>query len=217
MLVHQQKDIPTLIKDTGLVETRRRQIVQAAVDLFIQKGFHKTTTREIASRANFSIGTLYEYIQSKEDILYLVCEFIHSEMEKQVKEAIKPADTGRDTLKNAIDRYLRVCDRMQDHILLIYRETASLPGDSISYVLKNEARITGMFEDILTRGKDDGTLKLRHHRGITLIAHNIAVLGHMWTFRRWFLKKAFTLDEYIELQTSLILNELSSHNGAGPP
>ncbi len=42
------KDIPTQVKDPDLVQRRRRQIADAAVQLFIDKGFHKTTTRQIA-------------------------------------------------------------------------------------------------------------------------------------------------------------------------
>ena len=42
------KDVPTQVKDPELVKRRRLQIVDAAVELFIKKGFHKTTTRQIA-------------------------------------------------------------------------------------------------------------------------------------------------------------------------
>ena len=40
------EDIPTQVKDPDLVKRRRRQIADAAVQLFIEKGFHKTTTRK---------------------------------------------------------------------------------------------------------------------------------------------------------------------------
>ena len=89
--MHGTKDIPTQIKDPELVERRRRQIVDAAVQLFIKNGFHKTTTRQIAGAAGFSIGSLYEYIASKEDILYLVCDAIHAEVERGVSEAMARA------------------------------------------------------------------------------------------------------------------------------
>ena len=49
-------------------------MIKGAVTLFKEKGFHRTTTREIAKAAGFSIGTLYEYIRTKEDVLYLVCD-----------------------------------------------------------------------------------------------------------------------------------------------
>ncbi|MCH7960453.1 MAG: helix-turn-helix transcriptional regulator, partial [Candidatus Hydrogenedentes bacterium] len=68
----ERKSIPTQVKDSELVVQKRREIVDAAVGLFIRKGYHQTTTRKIAREAGFSIGSLYEYIASKEDILYLV-------------------------------------------------------------------------------------------------------------------------------------------------
>ena len=55
-------------------------MIQGAVKLFKEKGFHRTTTREIAKEAGFSIGTLYEYIRTKEDVLFLVCDSIYNEV-----------------------------------------------------------------------------------------------------------------------------------------
>ena len=208
-LPHSRKNIPTQVKDPGLVEKRRRQIVDAAVGLFINKGFHQTTTREIARAGGFSIGTLYEYIQSKEDVLYLVCDAIHSAMETQVRQAIDQGTTGRETLIKAVAGYFSVCDVMQDHILLIYQESSSLHPDSLKFVLENDARMTRIFEGILHRGVHDGTLYAGSESAIELTAHNITVLGHMWTFRRWFLARRYTIEEYTRLQTSLILSELS--------
>jgi AcrR family transcriptional regulator len=95
---HATKEIPTQIKNPELVEQRHRQIIDAAVPLFINHGFHKTTTRQIARSAGISIGSLYEYIASKEDILYLVCDAIHGEVERRVSEAMARASDGRSSL-----------------------------------------------------------------------------------------------------------------------
>ncbi len=95
-------DIPTQVKNRDLVERRRRQIVDAAVELFIQNGFHKTTTRQIAAAAGFSIGSLYEYVASKEDILYLVCDAIHAEMERGMAEAMQRASNEDNPLAEVI-------------------------------------------------------------------------------------------------------------------
>lgn len=205
-----QKNIPTLVKDADLVAKRRGQIIEAAVGLFIKKGFHQTTTREIAAAAGFSIGTLYEYIQSKEDVLYLVCDAIHSAVETRLRQAGGRERTGREALVSAIADYIRVCERMKDSILLIYQESGSLEPDSLKYVLANEERVTAIFEEILRQGAADGSLSLDGTRAAQLMAHNIVVLGHMWTFRRWFLSRHYSLEEFIKLQTSLILSDLSA-------
>lgn len=49
-------------------EERRSQILTAATHLFAQKGFHATTTRDIANLADLSEGTLYNYFGNKEQI-----------------------------------------------------------------------------------------------------------------------------------------------------
>ena len=139
------KDIPTQIKNPELVERRRRQIADSAVQLFIRNGFHKTTTRQISQAAGFSIGSLYEYIASKEDILYLVCDSIHTEVERLVTQIMSRAGGGVEALTEVIREYFLVCDRMSDFILLIYQETRSLPNQWQKRVLENELRITGLF------------------------------------------------------------------------
>jgi AcrR family transcriptional regulator len=52
-----------------LVEARRNQILDAAAQVFAEKGFHRATTREIAGTAGISEGTIYNYFDSKESLL----------------------------------------------------------------------------------------------------------------------------------------------------
>ena len=202
-----RKAIPSMVKDPMLIQRRREQIIEAAVELFISKGFHKTTTREISQSSGFSIGTLYEYIESNEDVLYLVCDDIHRKMEERLREIIVEEATTVHMLRSAISGFMRVIDEMQDRVLLIYQEIKSLPKEQMTYVLQKEQEITGYFEEILRRGMEDGSLHI-DEKSIFLMAHNIVVLGEMWTFRRWALQKKYTLEQYTEIQTSLILREL---------
>jgi AcrR family transcriptional regulator len=48
---------------------RRNQILDAAAEVFAEKGFARATTKEIADRADVSEGTIYNYFQAKEDLL----------------------------------------------------------------------------------------------------------------------------------------------------
>ena len=50
-------------------ETRREEILRAAVSLFASQGFTRTTTREIAHAAGIAEGTIYTYFASKEEVL----------------------------------------------------------------------------------------------------------------------------------------------------
>jgi AcrR family transcriptional regulator len=51
------------------IASRLDQILEAASRLFAEKGFHRTTTKEIAQAADVAEGTLYNYFENKDDLL----------------------------------------------------------------------------------------------------------------------------------------------------
>ena len=51
------------------IANRRILILEAAARLFAEKGFHRTTTRDIAEAADVSEGTLYNYFENKDELL----------------------------------------------------------------------------------------------------------------------------------------------------
>ena len=157
----------------------------------------------IAKAVGFSIGSLYEYVGSKEDVLYLVCEAIHIEVEKSVKDAL--SGTGKEILSDIIREYFLVCDKMTDHVLLIYQVTKFLSKNLRKKVLENELRITNIFIKALNRLSKRHDFPFLDEKKVFLLSHNISVLGHMWAFRRWSLAREFTIKEYIKCQTDFIM------------
>lgn len=201
-------EVATHIKNQDLVIERRRQIVDGAVTLFIKKGYHKTTTRELAKVTGMSIGSLYEYVSSKEDVLFLVCNAIHAEVEHGMEEALARPTVGKDALAEVIREFFLVCDRMCDHVLLMYQVTHFLPLKWQEKVLEAELRITQLFINAMNELRDAGKFPALNDDTIILIGHNISVLGHTWAFRRWYFAKNFTIEQYIEQQTDFIMRFL---------
>lgn len=200
-----KREVQSSVKDERLVEKRRDQMIKGAVTLFKQKGFHRTTTREIARAAGFSIGTLYEYIRAKEDVLYLVCDSIYDHVQERLQKDLDQKKGTLNSLRLGIAYYFRVMDEMQDEVLVMYQEAKSLSKDALPYVLKKELEMVTMFENLLSRCVENGEIQLTNKQ-INMIAHNIFVQGQMWGFRRWALQKNYTLDEYIEFQTELLFS-----------
>jgi TetR/AcrR family transcriptional regulator, cholesterol catabolism regulator len=200
-----KKKVPSLVKDEKLIQKRREEMVKAAVTLFKDKGFHRTTTREIAKAAGFSIGTLYEYIRSKEDVLYLVCDSIYDEVRTRLQSEIVMDQPGINRLKEAIAAYFKVMDEMQDEVLVMYQEAKSLSDEALPYVLRKEIEMTAIFERLIQRSVDAGNLSLSEEE-VSLLAHTILIQGQMWTFRRWALQKNYDLEAYTQFQIQLLLN-----------
>jgi len=201
--------VQTQIKNPDLVDRRRRQIVDAAVPLLVKNGFHKTTTRQIAKAAGFSIGTLYEYVACKEDVLYLVCEAIHDQIEKRIGEVLSRVQKGREALAAMVREFFLTSHQMSDVYLLMYQETHALPSQWREKVLGNELRINDLIFKGLKRIAESGDLGNLDEGALRLMSHNISVMAHMWTFRRWVLGKEYTIEEYISHQTEYILKMVS--------
>ncbi|MEI4768927.1 TetR/AcrR family transcriptional regulator [Psychrobacillus sp. FJAT-51614] len=202
--MEKKHEVKTSVKDENLIEKRRHQMIRAAVTLFKEKGFHRATTREIAKEAGFSIGTLYEYIRSKEDVLYLVCDSIYNEVHDKLSQ-IKLENGTIDDLKNAIRHYYGVIDDMQDEFVVMYQESKSLPKGALDYVLKKELEMMDIFHKILKGCIQTGELELTDAQA-KLYAHTLVVQGQMWAFRRWALRKEFTIEQFTELQIEFVLN-----------
>ncbi len=201
-----KQQIQASVKDERLVEKRRDEMIKGAVSLFKKKGFHRTTTREIARESGFSIGTLYEYIRKKEDILYLVCDSIYDRVHTKFEQHKMDLEHGTlEGLKQGIRNYFRVVDELQDEFLVMYQESKSLTKETLPYVLQKEKEMALLLEKMLTRCVENGELFLSKEQ-VQLLSHNIVVLGQMWGFRRWVIQKMFTLDEYIDMQIDFLFN-----------
>jgi AcrR family transcriptional regulator len=57
-----------------VVEDRREQIIEAALQVFAQKGFVRATNKDVAKQAGITPGLIYHYFKSKEDLLLAVIE-----------------------------------------------------------------------------------------------------------------------------------------------
>ena len=79
---------------------RRKEILDVAEELFVTKGYDKTSTNDILDRIGIARGTLYYHFKSKEDILNAIIERINSSL-------IARAQTiASDTSIPVIDRFV---------------------------------------------------------------------------------------------------------------
>jgi len=196
--------IRTYSQNEKLVSLRREQIACRAAKIFVKKGYERLNLRQIASACRMSVGTLYHYIGTKEDILYLVFDYVMSE-EVEFIEAISPAYDALppiEALRKAMDTYYRKVDDLQDFVIFMYQETKNLRPNARERIFQLEKRLGHVFYRILDRGRASGEFKISDP---LLVAHNIVLLGDMWAFRRWLLRKNYVLEEYITAQANFVL------------
>src|SRR3989304_6272457 len=86
------------------IAARKSTILYAAGRLFAEKGYHRTTTKDIAEAADVSEGTIYNYFVSKEDLLFgIMTELTESErLEEQLQASDR--DGAREFLLTMLEQ-----------------------------------------------------------------------------------------------------------------
>lgn len=192
-------EVSTPTSKPELVRQRQEYIIRSSLRLFLKKGYHKATIRDVCRSCGMSIGGLYCYIQSKDDILRLIMDGVLDEWEVFLQNA-KSGGRPSEVLATAIEEYLRFIDRFQDIMLVAYREFIALPefvSQSLTHVEKGTV---ALFQDILDEGLQSGELEFSEGR---LVAWDIVMMGTTWILKRWDLRQHMTLNHYIREQTKI--------------
>lgn len=178
-------DIPTTVKNKTLVEKRRRQIILAAIKLFSIKGFHKTTLKELAEEAGLSHGNVYDYVGSKEDIFFLIHDFLASSAMDILNRSLENTQDPIDKLRRMVRGEFQLMDQWADALLLIYQESHILSGDFLRRLLEKERAHVEKFEIVIEECIDQGRLR---DCNIRLTANMIKSMIDAWTIKRWDLR-----------------------------
>ena len=196
MTKHPAKKVGTRIKNTKLIDQRRRQIAEGAIEIFVAKGFHKATVREIAEAAGMTMGSMYNYVRSKEDIIYIVYDHITRILRTEMNAAIDGLDDPKQRLKAAVKHNLESVNRYSDMIMFMYQSSRSLDRESLHEMLGRETEYVEMFEDLLRQslaGQEVSEFRLK------LAADILAYLPVIVTLRRWSLRRRFdSMDQVLD-------------------
>jgi AcrR family transcriptional regulator len=103
-------------------ETTRDNILQSAHDLFIKQGYHGTSMRQIAQRANLALGGLYNHFSSKEQVFEAVFLAFHPYHEVLPIIADAQGENLEQLVQDAIRRMAKVVEGRPDFMNLMFIE-----------------------------------------------------------------------------------------------
>jgi len=180
------RPISANVKDRKLVHERRRRLVRAALTVFTRKGYHGATVREIGRAAGFTQGTIYNYVRSKGDILYLVCDDKVRTHQEAVARAVEGIADPALRLSTALHILVEAMHDHEETVLLVYRESHALDRRSLHAILARVAEFIDMFERILVEAARSGQVRLGDSR---VAANILTFLPILVAMRRWDLRR----------------------------
>lgn len=174
------------VKDRTLAEWRRAQIVLAARAVFREKGFHKSTVRDIGRAADVTQGTLYNYIRTKEDILFLICDELVNTYRALIQKVIELHPSPEQRLRAALEGLIQIIHEHQDNVLLMDQESHSLPRKALRHVL---SRVGSLIEEFAELVKNCSVTMNLPPTNSKLVANIVTFLPAIVALRRWELRR----------------------------
>lgn len=107
-------------------DRRYRQLMDSAARLFHEKGYSSTSLQDLADAVGLQKGSLYHYIDSKEDLLFAILEDTHAFFLDLVATADEHAGTAAQRLGELLYRHARYATEHSDVVAVYYRERSAL-------------------------------------------------------------------------------------------
>jgi AcrR family transcriptional regulator len=203
------KQVETVVKNPALIRRRHVEICDAALQLFARNGYHQTSVREIAQAARLSIGTLYTYIKTKEDILLLVYQRIFELFQERMSDGVVAGGDPPAQLRAAVAATLKLYDEYQELVLVLYQESHALRREALQQLFEVDRRYVSMIHAIVEQGSREGHFKAGDSN---LRAIAILFLCAVWPLKRWNLKR-YDLATVTDGIIGLILGGIGGKDG----
>lgn len=160
--------------------TTSERLKEAAIIEFATRGFHATTTRDIAARAGLSPAGVYVHFPSKEDLLYAITLDGHTAALEMLVEAAADAGSPADALRTTVGTFAQWhAERFQDARVLQY-EFPHLELDHREHILGLRKQINAVVSDILGSGVTSGHFDVDDVPATTLAILSMAVDVCRW-------------------------------------
>ncbi|MGB2897545.1 MAG: TetR/AcrR family transcriptional regulator [Anaerolineales bacterium] len=159
---------------------QRSDIIQAAAQIFRQKGYHGTSMQDIADAVHLQKASLYHHISGKQeiliDILDRALDLLIEDIDAVAKSEIKPEQKVR----QAMQAYVRRLTEDTDLSAVLMQEYRSLADDLQAAHIARRDRLESIWREILTEGIKSGDF--RHTDEVITTFAILGVLNWMITW-----------------------------------
>jgi TetR/AcrR family transcriptional regulator, cholesterol catabolism regulator len=149
------KDVQSPPRGT-LNESRWEEVLNAAAEVFAEKGFRAATLRDVASRLGLLTGSLYYYINTKEDLLYEILKRAHLQGVQFVTDA-PGSGSPPERLAQVIRSWMDGLESLPGPLHVEERDFRYLRPDRRSEILSMRRQIARVPFEIIAEGVADGS------------------------------------------------------------
>lgn len=183
----------------------RDDILDAAAQVFRQKGFHGSSMADIAEAVKLQKASLYHHVSSKQDILLALLDRALEMLFEQIDVIASQPLPADEKLRQMVQVYLRLLAENGDLSAVLLFEHRSLEPDQHKRHIPNRDRFEALWRETLDDGVRTGLFLCPD----TAIAVR-ALMGILnWTLTWYHTDGSLTIDQIADQYTNLFLNGLT--------
>lgn len=183
------------IKKEKTVVKNLERIFAATLKIGNEKGFHAMSMRDLSEETGLSMGALYAYFASKENLLVMLQRNGRNNFQTFLMNCVNGTMDARENLRMVIKTHLYMSETMQPWFYFTYMESKNLNKAERKIAVDFELYTDKIITDILEQGEKEGVFKAQNH-GLT--AAMIKAMLNDWYLRRWkYARRNISADQYV--------------------
>lgn len=190
---------------TALVDSRRRQLLNAAAHLLGRAGSQSVSMQNVADEAGVSVGLIYRYFGNKQELVQAVIEDVLHEFSVRVADATQnEADPVR-RIAAAFAGYCAVVQELRDAAVLAYQESKTLDPPGRETIKDLEVESAGPLIAAAQEALDAGLLR---DVDLQIFAYGLLTTAHLWALKHWYFARFLTHEQYVAEHTALAISSV---------
>lgn len=139
-------------------DRRRREILEAAAEVFFHKGFDRGTTKEVAARVGLTQPAIYHYVGSKQDLIIEIARQVDNEFSEAMSRALSTSSDPVEQLRSVVYAFTDALSRNRLSFALYWKEYRAIPPDVAKSVSAHHRTFIKQFSELVVKSQERGAL-----------------------------------------------------------
>ena len=186
-------------KDSAIPNLEK--IFKATFRLSSKQSFHAMSLRDLSRETGISMGGLYNYIGSKEELAHMIESFMNTKMIEMGVELVGDVSDPSRRMEMVLRVYIFMAEVFQPWYQFVYMETKSMTKRQKEVAKGMEIRDIEMFKGFMEEGQRRGDID--PHLCPKMVASIILCMVQNWYLKRWrFTQDGVNPDTYVDFVIS---------------
>jgi AcrR family transcriptional regulator len=161
--------------------SKEERILEVAMKVFRERGYHAASMQEIADAVGMQKGSLYYYISGKQELLFMILERAIDTIAARIESIYNSDLTPREKLRQAILTHVEVVSQRLEMLTILLRERHALTRSQQAAIDEKSNNYERLFQRILSEG-----IRAGEFRGMDVKMVSFGILGMCNWLYQWY-------------------------------